>query len=397
MSGPRLLVLLAALPLACGDSSSDSSFSDSASQPSAAATDTTAQATTDTLVPTSDPTSDPTSVDTTAASASATTTTADPTTSTTTTTTSDTTGPVDPGTTTSDDTTTTTTTTTAPDDTTGDDTNNCPEGTQGCPCGPNNTCDMGLQCQAGLCVHVPACGDGVVEGNEACDLGGQNSNTGACKLDCTKQTCGDGYTGPGEACDDGNGVNGDGCETNCTKSPLAMDNCGQPADGLWIQIDYDDAFSPTNPDWAYGGWTEAQWAPQGENWPYINALGGVVMNEDRGNIGTVASLDGTNKAIRVFIGLGGLIDYEYATACVEGRSYDTGSSVTFRVENALNDCGGQGMMSNDWVTLHPTNVDIGANCFIPGNDFQAIEIRPISGSGSLSLKRMRVTFHGAVY
>ena len=392
MSGPRLLILLAALPLACGDSSSDSSFGDSASQPSAASADTTAQATTDTPVPTSDPAVD----DTTAASASATTTNTDPTTSTTTTTTTDTTGPVDPGTTTSDDT-TTSTTTTAPDDTTGDDTNNCPEGTQGCPCGPNNTCDPGLQCQAGLCVDVPVCGDGVVEGNEACDLGGQNSNTGACKLDCTKQTCGDGYTGPGEACDDGNGVNGDGCETNCTKSPLAMDNCGQPADGVWIEIDYDDAFSPTNPDWAYGGWTEAQWAPQGENWPYINALGGVVMNEDRGNIGTVASLDGTNKAIRVFIGLGGLIDYDHATACVEGRSYDTGSSVTFRVENALNDCGGQGMMSNDWVTLHPTNVDIGANCFIPGNDFQAIEIRPVSGSGSLSLKRLRVTFHGAVY
>jgi hypothetical protein len=99
----------------------------------------------------------------------------------------------------------------------------------------------------------------------------------------------------------------------------------------------------------------------------------------------------------VFIGLGGLIDYDHATACVEGRSYDTGSSVTFRVENALNDCGGQAMMSNDWLSLHPTNVDIGANCFLPGNDFQAIEIRPVGGSGSLSLKRMRVTFHGAVY
>jgi len=421
----RLAILPALLSLACGDSSSDGSFGDSASQPSAASADT-GSTMSPTTVPTTSagPTAEPTGDAETGigpTSASTTGTTADDTTTAVTITTADDT--TSTSSTTADDTTSTSSTTA--DDTTG---NNCPEGTQGCPCGPdmacdmglecqndlclppdcpegtqgcpcapNNSCNNGLQCQAGLCVDVPVCGDGVVEGNEACDLGGQNSNTGACKLDCSKQTCGDGYVGPGEACDDGNGNNGDGCEANCIKTPQGLDNCGQPSDGLWIEIDYDDAQSPTNPDWAYGGWTEPEWAPQGNNWPYINALGGIVIHEDQGIIGTTALLDGTNKELRVFIGLAGLVTYDYVTACVEGRSYSVGSSVTFRVENALNDCGGQAMMSNDWFSLHPTNVDVGADCFIPGNDFQAIAIRPVSGSGSLSLKRMRVTFHGAVY
>jgi cysteine-rich repeat protein len=274
----------------------------------------------------------------------------------------------------------------------------CPAGSEGCPCLPGDACDAGLACQNGLCVDVPVCGDGVVEGDEACDNGNNNANTGACKLDCTLQVCGDGYTGPGEACDDGNNGNGDGCEANCTKTPVAQDACGQPSDGVWIEIDYDSAFTPTNPDWAYSpSFGEAEWAPQGMNWPYINAIGGVTIHEDQGVIGTVALMNGGNKYIRVFIGLGGIVSYDYATACVEGRSYSVGSSVTFRVENALNDCGGQGMMSNDWFSLHPTSVDLGPNCFLPGNDFQAVEIRPIGGSSSLSLKRMRFTLHGAVY
>mgnify|MGYP000234552991 CR=1 FL=1 len=451
-------LLVVALPvtvaLACGDSSSEGSASDSASQPSAASAESSTG--TSPTVPTTghgDPTTtsasatEPAETGVGPTSASASTTDAS----------DDTTSTSDPSTTAVSASTTSDDTTSTADDTTGAPCPegsqgcpcgpdnacdrglecqadlclpiDCPEGTQGCPCGPGDACDMGLTCQAGLCADLPVCGDGVVEGNEACDLGNQNSNTGSCKLDCTKQTCGDGYVGPGEACDlgnqnsntgtckldcskqvcgdgyvgpgeacdDGNQSNGDGCESNCTQTPQGGDNCGNPGDGLWIEIDYDDAFTPTNPDWAYGGWTESQWAPQGQNWPYINALGGITIHEDQGVIGTTALLNGTNKELRVFIGLEGLVTYDYVTACVEGRSYSVGSSVQFRVENALNDCGGQAMMSNDWFSLHPTTVDVGDNCFIPGNDFQAIAIRPVGGSGALSLKRMRVTFHGAVY
>ena len=77
----------------------------------------------------------------------------------------------------------------------------------------------------------PVCGDGTIEGTEACDgadLGGKTckavvgkpaTGTLACTSSCTFDTsgchwCGDGYLDPGEECDDANATNGDGCE-NC--------------------------------------------------------------------------------------------------------------------------------------------------------------------------------------
>ncbi|MCB9565938.1 MAG: DUF4215 domain-containing protein [Myxococcales bacterium] len=59
------------------------------------------------------------------------------------------------------------------------------------------------------------CGDGVVEGLEACDDGNAD-NTDDCLDDCTLPTCGDGYVQAGvEACDDGNADNSDGCLATC--------------------------------------------------------------------------------------------------------------------------------------------------------------------------------------
>jgi len=37
----------------------------------------------------------------------------------------------------------------------------------------------------------------------------------ACRLDCTVPRCGDGVLDGGEACDDGNAVPGDGCSADC--------------------------------------------------------------------------------------------------------------------------------------------------------------------------------------
>jgi len=66
----------------------------------------------------------------------------------------------------------------------------------------------------------PRCGDGVVDGGEACDDGNTASCDG-CSAHCTVEvglTCGDGVTAPagcGETCDDGNGIVGDGCSAAC--------------------------------------------------------------------------------------------------------------------------------------------------------------------------------------
>ncbi len=75
-----------------------------------------------------------------------------------------------------------------------------------------------------LCVvgWVPTvCGDGELTGNEECDDGASNSDTtpDACRSDCTRAYCGDGVTDSGEQCDDGDVMDGDGCDTDCTRSP----------------------------------------------------------------------------------------------------------------------------------------------------------------------------------
>jgi cysteine-rich repeat protein len=93
---------------------------------------------------------------------------------------------------------------------------------------------------------ISVCGNGVVEGTEACDTGGESAscddnctiamcgdgtlNTTAgeqcdtggapsptCTLSCRASVCGDGIVNPvaGEQCDDANTVNGDGCSSVC--------------------------------------------------------------------------------------------------------------------------------------------------------------------------------------
>ena len=79
----------------------------------------------------------------------------------------------------------------------------------------SNTGDCNTACQ------LPTCGDGFVHTGSAeqCDNGAANNNTGACTLACVNATCGDGFVHSGvETCDDGNAVQGDGCNVDCTPS-----------------------------------------------------------------------------------------------------------------------------------------------------------------------------------
>jgi len=68
----------------------------------------------------------------------------------------------------------------------------------------------------------PACGDGQTWGSEECDNGPANSDTtsDACRTTCERPACGDRVTDleRGEECDDGNLVDGDGCDVNCTET-----------------------------------------------------------------------------------------------------------------------------------------------------------------------------------
>jgi len=61
------------------------------------------------------------------------------------------------------------------------------------------------------------CGDGVVEGSEACD-DGNTINGDGCSSVCTVEgtQCGNGIIEAGEECDDANTVDGDGCSSVCS-------------------------------------------------------------------------------------------------------------------------------------------------------------------------------------
>ena len=70
-------------------------------------------------------------------------------------------------------------------------------------------------------VRNDVCGDfrfvAVASGGEQCDDGNVVDGDG-CDGNCTITTCGNGITTAEEECDDGNGIDGDGCDGNCTRS-----------------------------------------------------------------------------------------------------------------------------------------------------------------------------------
>ena len=62
------------------------------------------------------------------------------------------------------------------------------------------------------------CGDGVRDPNEECDDGNLVNGDG-CDANCTLPACGNGIVDDGEGCDDGNLIDGDGCQADCTAAP----------------------------------------------------------------------------------------------------------------------------------------------------------------------------------
>jgi cysteine-rich repeat protein len=70
-------------------------------------------------------------------------------------------------------------------------------------------------------VDEPVCGDGEVEGDEACDDGNTADGDG-CSATCEigpAPACGDGNVDFDEECDDGNTTDGDGCSASCACEP----------------------------------------------------------------------------------------------------------------------------------------------------------------------------------
>jgi cysteine-rich repeat protein len=100
------------------------------------------------------------------------------------------------------------------------------------PCDDNTTDGIDLNCTASLpdcvadCDHCDAhCGDGIIAGDETCDVNPSGIDFGCsaefpvctecsgCVIDCSDNVCGDDKLCPGETCDDGNT---DDCTGSCS-------------------------------------------------------------------------------------------------------------------------------------------------------------------------------------
>lgn len=104
----------------------------------------------------------------------------------------------------------------------------------------------------------PSCGDGVVEGDEQCDAGLENTKEGACLPNCKLAYCGDGIVHAGtEQCDDGfaeNTLTG-ACLPNCV-----LARCG---DGV-VQAGVEECDFGEGNEFKYNGCVPVtcKWAPR---------------------------------------------------------------------------------------------------------------------------------------
>ncbi len=117
------------------------------------------------------------------------------------------------------------------------------------PCEPGS-CPFGFDClvvdpwvygseEDRFCVlHVPICGDGLIEGDEACDDGDRDSGDG-CSAACdSDESCGNGITDVGETCDDGGTSDGGGCNALCE-----IEICGNGVTDFGETCDFGDTIA----------------------------------------------------------------------------------------------------------------------------------------------------------
>lgn len=153
-------------------------------------------------------------------------------------------------------------------------------------------CDPGAApVSGGVSRAGPACGNGLVEDGEACDLGFANGPAGPCRADCQAPRCGDGVPDEGERCDDGNLDDHDACRPDCER-PLLASWVRAPAGGdraaiaLGLALDLEGGAVVVGHGQAEAGavpraWVAgyahdgdqrwAQWLPQDEAWSSATA------------------------------------------------------------------------------------------------------------------------------
>jgi cysteine-rich repeat protein len=95
----------------------------------------------------------------------------------------------------------------------------------GGPLDPSEQCDDGNLVNGDGCdanCTLTSCGNGIATPPEQCDDGNNAAGDGCSGICGLEGACGDNVVSPFEQCDDGNAVSGDGCDSNCT--PTACGN-----------------------------------------------------------------------------------------------------------------------------------------------------------------------------
>ena len=119
------------------------------------------------------------------------------------------------------------------------ETEGCPVGSLDCPCTPGGGCDPGAACEDGVCREAPGDSGAELEAGDedpdegddasdctelgcACDGGRQSCDPPLeCVAgECVESSCGNGIVEASESCDDGNDVDGDGCDNDCTATEM---------------------------------------------------------------------------------------------------------------------------------------------------------------------------------
>ena len=105
----------------------------------------------------------------------------------------------------------------------GEESGGCFVGALGCECTNGGGCDPGLECLTGICVEMET----GTETGECTSIGCECAFDEDCdegliceELVCVTTTCGDGIVDPQEQCDDGDGFDGDGCDSDCTLTEI---------------------------------------------------------------------------------------------------------------------------------------------------------------------------------
>jgi hypothetical protein len=97
----------------------------------------------------------------------------------------------------------------------------------------NEVSDLTVQLLQDIGWDDEVCGNGIVEGDEECDAGIENSDAlpGACRSSCRQAFCGDGVVDPGEQCEPGGAIAcSDSCRNEIAPEPLPEPGAAPPVE-----------------------------------------------------------------------------------------------------------------------------------------------------------------------